>query len=329
MSDSFSQAFLEHFKEQRAILGYQNPEPLLGHPKHYIDHATEITHKGQLLYLNGPTLINLQGITLPQEDIDQQHQSIKDALSIIFPKNLLKLYVETFFSNDFTQNSYFQESINTEIPEDFLFPEDSFLLADIENQDFTDKTRRHNTGESYYTLEELNIIKNGFEKNPKIHHTLLAYQSCFKSYLDEARMALENDKDINTENQTGVKIINTLKDEFSSNNFTSQIAPMLYLTLENQKEKTITNETFKDGFNNAFKAGYFESNLKNPDNSQIKITCPARHLLATTNSTLLENNNTLLFNIYQKLKETPYDTRPDVKKTSLKPSAKHCPFGFS
>jgi hypothetical protein len=263
-----------------------------------------------LAYFHGPYILERDKMDLPQTIIDAQHQSFRDAIKLYMPYDQVAQHICTFMQKDFTFDPVFKkaalQNINA-LPKrepSTIFRNnrlDQKLSYQFDHPDHK-TTRRH-----YFTSEEIETAHEVCKRYTSISMSVAAFQAGCIDYLQNLEYAFvrhpDFEKDVKARART---IITTLKTQWSTSNFASDIIPFIalaYHARDPSLESPVEEQDYQNGYSLGLRMGLFRNHIQSPlpeDHPQSgvrKFTCPARVAISSIlardwDETTNRNNNT-------------------------------------
>lgn len=290
-------------------------------------------HPAEFAYPHGPLILESYGEDLPQEIIDAQHQSFRDAIRHFMPYSEVTRHLCIFMQSDIAHNVTFKNirmlNINS-LPARGaeIGPQGKSRLDNSLSYQF-DHPSHKSTYRNYFTAKEIDDVHYICTKHPAIILTVSAFQAGCIDYLENLQNAFaRSDTLANDDKSRARTIINRLKEQWSSPNFASEIIPFIALAYS-QRDQTMLGpmqgEDFQNGYSLGLRMGLFRHDIKSPlpeehSRSGIrKFACPARvaisSILARDWNSSENTNNTngaMLSLIYKQLLKTGMIAPPPV-----------------
>ena len=250
---------------------------------------TNPKHMGDKAYGHGPQILDRSKLDIPQELIDAQHQSIRDALNTYMPAPVLMQFMCGYFRSDFFNDISFYEVPKQRLPDiDYLRPrrkrEPNAPWYYSFNLDTTDRKslRRH-----YFTEIETHLVRSICKKRPELLATTMAYQGAVLSYLNHLKTAIDDDGSLTVaERERALKIHGELNRNWKATiNFTNEILPAIclaYFHRDPSLKSEPSAQDFERGMRFALKIGVFQRQQPAPDGTMRDFKCPAMAVITTT-----------------------------------------------
>ncbi len=280
--------FAKLVKDIKAKGGFEDyPVPLgpdlsninIGNPTRHL--LKNPVHMGDKAYDHGPYTFYETMLEIPQELVDAQHQSFKDALQIFMPLQILQQFMCGYFRANVLDNVNFYK-VGQQLPDidrgtKRRKGEPSapwYYTFNLHN------AKRKSLKRHYYTAIETYVVRSICKKRPELLATVLAYQSAGIAFLDKLKTALEQDKDLtDTERKRALKIQGVLESNWiKSSNFSRELLPAIclaYFVRDPSLKSDPNANDFEQGLRFAMKIGMFQNHATSESGRSAKFSCPA------------------------------------------------------
>jgi len=265
----------------KAEKGFEDYETPLGPDCRSIDSGLKNPRfPGDEAYGNGPVFLGRLRVNIPQELIEAQSRSFRDALRIYMNPKHIGSFMCTFYRGNFLSDPSFLKIADQEMYLGRRSADDRFTL-DLETP------KRKSRNRTYYTDVEKKIVTDVCRSTPELRTTVLAYQAGFMAYLEQLKSAFtRNDGGRLTERERerGVLVADKLIKPWSTDNFSSELLPAIclaYYKRDPSLQSPPLTEDFEKGFAFAFRTGVFQNHVHAPDGGERHFRCPARVTIGT------------------------------------------------
>ncbi len=245
-------------------------------------------YPGDNIYGNGPAM--LRDYDLPQEFIDAQNKSFRDAFALYMAPDNAVRHLCHFFRTEFLEsdaylkvereNSRSLPSIEKEESSrsfrfytDREYPDESLTLA------FEEPSRR-SFKRRYYAMGEIKIAEQACRIRPNIPKSIFAFQAGQLDYLYNLANAFDELEGVDPQRKKTCRAaVEELIKGHNTGNFARELLPAIclaYYARDPGMKSEVVAKDFEEGFRLGHRLGLFRHNVDGPnDGLERKFVCPA------------------------------------------------------
>lgn len=263
---------------------------------------------------------------IPQDLVDAQNTSTKDAIKHYMPDEQIGKWMHEYFTGDFMGSKSFRKHVS-DIHHIQYQP---FAMLEGQHTMKLDAKERHRDDRKMFTPEELALALEVSKKQPALAIAVMGYQTSFIGYLDKLEGAIGRSTELDKkQRKNGKEAVHWLRDLWRNASFYSVILPAVathYVQNHNgNMDEKLTQKDFNDGMQFISRNGAFHQVVPYADNSgQVDVKCSAHRILNKTSaiaigdgaeapdahSPMVPQLGTALFHIYREVDKT---IKPDSK----------------
>lgn len=271
-------------------------------------------------------LIKDAPVNLPQDLVDAQNTSTKDAIRHYMPDEQIGKWMHEYFTGDFMASRPFRSHVS----DIHHIQYQSFAMLDSQHTMRLDAKERQRNDRKMFTPEEFQLTLQVSQKQPALPIAVMGYQASFIAYLDKLDGAIGRSTELDKQQKKkGKEAVHWLRDLWRNASFYSVILPAVatnyYQNHNGNTDEKLTQKDFNDGMQFISRNGAFHQVVPYSDNSgQVEVKCSAHRILSKTSAIAIGDGadapdahapmvpqlGTTLFHIYREVDKT---IKPDSK----------------